>query len=459
MSYIDAFVDKKDVLNVIEKDKNGKRILTKHPLIFSFYYEDPKGEFKSIDGKKLSKRIFKNHFEMKEAKKAYGQVYESDLNATSSTLYEHYRDKPVPALNVGFLDIEVDFDPKVGFANPNNPYAVVNAITVHKSNTDTYYTLAIPPKTLNWVDAQKIAKDIGNTKIFQTERELLTEFLDLIEDVDLLSGWNSSFFDISYLVLRIEKVLGSRYLEKMCLYGQKPQRKEAVKFNKTQFYYELSGRLHIDYLELYRKYTYSELHSFKLSNVGKHEIGEDKTSYEGTLDQLYNNDFELFLRYNRQDVSILVKMERKLKFIDLINNLAHANSVLFILCLGSVGLIDTSITNFCHARNMKVFDRRGIKSTGKAAGAYVADPKKGMHKWIGSTDIKSLYPSILRSLNMSPDTIYGQIRPTLTNPFIGHRALEAKSDAEAWNGVFATLESIKLKQNLLLILRVQKQNI
>lgn len=441
MSYIDCYVDKKDVLHVVEK-VNGKRKFTKHQLIFSFYYTDENGKYTSINGKKLSRRDCKNHYELKEAKKEYAdrEIFESDLNSTSQTLYEHYRNAPVPELNIGFFDIEVDFDPKIGFANPENPYANINAITLYKTQNDTYYTLGIPPKGLYWEDAQKIARKLGNVKLFKSERELLIEFLNLIEDVDLLSGYNSTFFDCPYIILRISKVLGDEYLKKLCFWNQVPQKKETMKFNKLQTYYDLIGRVHIDYLELYRKYTYSELHSFKLSNVGKMEVGEDKTNYEGTLDQLYNNDFELFLTYNKQDVSILVKLEKKLKFINLINNLAHANCTLFILTLGSVGLIDQSIVNYCHARNLKVFDRKNTKSSGSSCGAYVMNPKKGMHKWVGSTDIKSLYPSILRSLNMSPDTIFGQVRQTLTKPFIEKRAIEFNSVPEAWNDVFAALE-------------------
>ena len=167
-------------------------------------------------------------------------------------------------------------------------------------------------------------------------------------------------------------------------------------------------------------------------------MGERKIAYEGTLDQLYHNDYETFIEYNRQDVDLLVRMDAKLQFIDLANVLAHSNTVLLQTTMGAVAQTDMAIINEAHSRGLIVPDKdRSSSSSVQAAGAYVATPKKGMHEWIGSIDLNSLYPSILRSCNMSTETIIGQVRHTLTNDMLESFNMEA---AKAWEGKFATEE-------------------
>jgi DNA polymerase elongation subunit (family B) len=192
---------------------------------------------------------------------------------------------------------------------------------------------------------------------------------------------------------------------------------------------------------LYRKYTYEERHTYRLDAIGEMEVGENKTVYEGTLDQLYNNDFEKFIEYNRQDVALLDKLDKKLRFIDLANEIAHDNTVLLQTTAGAVAVTEQAIVNEAHRRGMQVPNRVNHEGNTAAAGAYVAFPKKGVHEWIGSMDLNSLYPSIIRAMNMAPETIVGQIRPELTEAFL-HDAmtLQKKSFAGAWEGKFNTLE-------------------
>jgi DNA polymerase elongation subunit (family B) len=200
--------------------------------------------------------------------------------------------------------------------------------------------------------------------------------------------------------------------------------------------------VHLDSLELYRKYTYEERHSYRLDAIGEHEIGERKTVYEGSLDQLYNQDFRTFIEYNRQDTALLDKLDRKLRFIALSNELAHANTVLLQTTLGAVAVTEQAIINEAHRRGVQVPNRpkRDEDST-TAAGAYVAYPRKGLHSWIGSMDINSLYPSVIRALNMAPECVMGQLRPTYTDEYIEEQmTLQKKSFAGAWENHFGSLE-------------------
>ena len=131
-----------------------------------------------------------------------------------------------------------------------------------------------------------------------------------------------------------------------------------VKYGKEQVSYNLFGRIHLDYLELYRKYTYHEMHSYSLDAIGEYELGERKIAYEGTLDQLYNQDFYKFVEYNRQDVALLDNLDKKLRFIDLANEIAHDNTVNIQTTMGAVAVTEQAIINEAHRRGMVVPDRK-----------------------------------------------------------------------------------------------------
>jgi DNA polymerase elongation subunit (family B) len=271
---------------------------------------------------------------------------------------------------------------------------------------------------------------------------MLNTFLDLIEDADILSGWNSEGFDIPYTTMRITKVLSKDDTRRLCLWGQMPKQRMFERFGAEQLTFDLLGRVHLDYMQLYRKYTYEERHSYSLDAIGEYELDERKTAYEGTLDQLYNKDFPTFIEYNRQDTFLLAKLDKKLRFLDLANELAHDNTVLLQTTMGAVAVTEQAIINEAHARGMIVPNRkpRDDQTSTQAAGAYVAFPKKGVHAYIGAIDINSLYPSAIRALNMGPETIVGQLRTVMTDKYIADKIAAGSSFADAWENMFGTLE-------------------
>ena len=165
-------------------------------------------------------------------------------------------------------------------------------------------------------------------------------------------------------------------------------------------------------------------------------------AYEGTLDQLYNKDFPKFIDYNRQDTMLLAKLDKKLRFLDLANEIAHDNTVLLQTTMGAVAVTEQAIINEAHGRGMIVPNRKGRDESEntQAAGAYVAYPKRGMHEYIGAIDINSLYPSAIRALNMGPETIVGQLRQTMTDQYISDKMAAGSSFADAWEGLFGSLE-------------------
>jgi len=444
MSYVDAFYDRdNDIIRVVERDDKGQRHFKEYPARHVFYYIDPRGKFTSIKGEPLSRVSSKN---VKEHRKELAihsnkKLYESDINPIYRCLEDHYLNTDAPKLNVAFFDIEVDFDPERGYASPEDAFMPITAIAVYLQWMETMICLAIPPKTLSMAEAKRQVEDMPNTMLFETESEMLDTFLDIIQDVDVLSGWNSEGFDIPYTVNRVTKVLSKEDTRRFCLWNQFPKKREYEKYGKTAVTYDFIGRVHLDSLELYRKYTYEERHTYRLDAIGEMEIGENKTVYEGTLDQLYNNDFRRFVEYNRQDTALLDKLDKKLKFLALANTLAHECTVLLATTMGAVAVTEQAIINEAHKRGMIVpnrVNRDGIDT--QAAGAYVAYPKKGIHEWIGSLDINSLYPSAIRALNMGPETIVGQLRQDGTKEYIDGQMAKNKSFASAWEGIFGSLE-------------------
>ncbi len=445
MSYIDAIWDRdNDRVRVVERDPKKGRIFIDYPAKYQFYYPDNKGKYRSIYGDPLSKVTCKTFKDFVKEQKIHSshKLFESDINASFRVLEENYLGKDAPKLHVAFFDIEVDFDPERGYASPDDAFMPITAIAVHLQWLDTLICLAIPPKTLTMVQAQEQVKEFPNTHLFESEAEMLDTFLKLIEDADIISGWNSEGFDVPYTVNRVTKVLSKEDTRRFCLWDQMPKKREYEKYGKQAITYDFAGRVHLDSLELYRKYTYEERHTYRLDAIGEMEVGESKTVYEGTLDQLYNNDFRKFIEYNRQDCALLDKLDKKLKFIDLANTLAHECTVLLQTTMGAVAVTEQAIVNEAHHRGMIVPSRTRRDELGdtQAAGAYVAYPKKGLHDWIGSVDINSLYPSAIRALNMGPETIVGQLRQDYTQAEIDAKIAKGSSFAAAWEGKFGSNE-------------------
>jgi len=444
MSYVDALFDRdSDIIRVVER-KDGKRHFHEYQAKYTFYYEDPRGKYKSIYGDPLTRIVCKNtkDFRKEVAINKGKNLFESDINPIFQCLSENYLNQDAPKLNIAFFDIETDFDPEKGFADPSDPFMPITSISVYLQWMETMVCLAVPPKTLTMDEAHKTLEGIENVMLFEKEGDMIDTFLTLIEDADILSGWNSEGYDIPYTVNRTSRVLSKDDTRRFCLWGQLPKKREYEKYGKSAETYDLVGRVHLDSLELYRKYTYEERHSYRLDAIGEIEVGENKVPYEGTLDQLYNNDFRKFIEYNIQDTALLDKLDKKLRFIDLSNELAHANTVLLQTTMGAVAVTEQAIINEAHHRGLQVPNRpkRDDESTA-AAGAYVAFPKKGLHKWIGSMDLNSLYPSVIRALNMAPETIVGQIRPDISTARVEEdMGLKKKSFAGSWEGRFSTEE-------------------
>jgi DNA polymerase elongation subunit (family B) len=460
MSYVDAIHSRdEDRIYVVERDANGKRQYVEHPANYVLYYADPKGKFRSIYGDPVGRFTTRKRAEFEKERRILSnkKLFESDVPVVFRCLSEHYLKADAPKLHTCFFDIEVDFDPEKGFSPTSDPFNPVTAISCYLDWLDQLVTMVIAPKHMSEETAQEIVSQFDNCLLFKNEKEMFDVFFQLIEDADVLTGWNSEGYDIPYMVNRVTRVMSKDDTRKFCLLGQLPKPREYERFGKKETTYDLVGRIHMDYLQLYKKYNYESRHSYKLDAIGEMEVGENKTQYEGTLDQLYNKDFKKFIEYNRQDTMLVFKIHKKLKFLELANQLAHENTVLLPTVMGSVAMIEMAIFNEAHERGLVVPDKKrkveNAEEVQPAAGAFVATPKRGMHEWVGAVDINSLYPSVIRALNMAGETIVAQIRQTITDQYMKDKGLRLASEkkrykegdddvtgAILWENLFGALE-------------------
>lgn len=416
---------------VLERDSKGNRIRKHYDPPYYMYVgidEDEESDFdpslvkRTIFGELAVKATFSNRDQFEAAKKQFKRTYESDVTPVRRVLMDNYYKRPAPNVNYAFFDIEVDYTAKLGWARPSNPYAPVNAVTVYQSWTDTYQVAVVPPK--GWKGSQAsieaafdeleasgelITGSRPNFVICQDEVELLNKFLEWIYEADIISGWNSEFFDVPYLAERLFYAGGDRLLARFDVPGAGvPKKEEVTRFGTSEIVRVFRGRAHLDYLALFKKFTFEGRSSYKLGNILQEEVNVGKLEYDGTLEELYNKDFERFTLYNLRDVSGLVQLNRKLNFIMLANNMAHASTVKFDAVLGTVSFVETAITNHVHYELGKITRNKIIKESDKVEGAIVLTPHIGLHDWGGSVDLNSLYPNTIRSLNISPEMIVGQ---------------------------------------------------
>lgn len=427
-NYVAAWHDyDSDQIIVLERDDAGKLGRVRYNAPYYFYVPDENGEYESIFGDKLIKAEFDSKRGYESAKNHFPKRFESDIRPLSRVLMDNYDGVKTPRVNYAFLDIEVDYSKKIGFAGPKNPYGIINAITIYQSWTGKFITIVVPPKARREVD-QQVLKDLilarfeqqiaeGNlregilpeVRVVRSEDELLYGMIEELEHADIISGWNSEFYDLPYIAERLLLLGGERLLRKLDHLGAPAPRKQMVaKFGTEEPVWSLGGKTHLDYKALFQKFTFDGHTSYALGHILQEEVGLGKIEYEGTLEQLYNNDFELFTVYNFRDVDGLVQLDQKRKFIALANQMAHESTVLFGSVLGTVAYVETAITNHAHNKLKKIVHDKNIQEHDKVEGAIVMTPKIGLHENIGAVDINSLYPNTIRTLNISPEKIVGQ---------------------------------------------------
>jgi DNA polymerase elongation subunit (family B) len=297
-----------------------------------------------------------------------------------------------------------------GLPDPQEAKNQLTSIAMHDSATNQYWVLVM--------DKSGTLKEKTTDKAivlpFQREEDMLLKYLDIYEEINpsIVTGWNIDYFDTPMLYNRIKRLLGEKHANRLSPIGEcfwSPYR--------SRFF--MAGVSYLDYLSLYKIYNYGELPNYRLDTVAQIELGKGKIEYEGNLDQLFRDDIEKFIEYNLVDVELVVEFDQKLQFIDLCRGICHAGHVPYEDFVYSSKYLEGALLTYLRRNNLvapnKPADRQErmqeIRDNNeeKFIGAYVKDPIVGKYDWIYDLDLTSLYPSIIMTLNISPETKMGKI--------------------------------------------------
>ena len=391
--------------------KDGRRIKLKiayEPTLF--LRSNKTTTFKSLEGVYLEPMKFESMREARDFVKRYDEVQGFEVYGNSSYQYAYIADEQkgmvewsMEELSIAIIDIEVGSEN--GFPDPYQANEAITAIAVRQLNGGT--------TVYGCGDYNNNDETVTYHKC-RDEYDLCKKFLSdwNTNPPDVISGWNIKFFDIPYLVNRFTKLFGEDETRKLSPWGLINSRKAVVN-NRELTAYEFVGVSTLDYIELYRWYAPGgkSQESYRLDNIAQVELGEGKISYDEfeNLYQLYRLNYQKFIEYNIKDVDLILKLENKLKLIELGLTLAYDTKTNYEDIFAQTRMWDALIYNYLLDKNI-VVPPKIVKNKSEAfEGAYVKDPQTGMHPWVASFDLNSLYPHLMMQYNISPETL---VQPT-----------------------------------------------
>ena len=393
--------------------QDGKAFASRIPVKPHLYVDDPggPGEFKTIDGKPVKKKEFKDVKEIMAFRQKYENVAGFNMYGlqTSKSWYYIYYDylqdhfpKEVQYdpkhIVVANIDIEVAADE--GFPDPGLAEKPITAIAMQSGKAVIVFGCG---------DFTPQDPDHFYIKCVD-EKELLRKFVDVWRkmNIDVVTGWNIETFDIPYLVNRMINLFGKEFPKKLSPWGMLDQSMRLFAMTgKTGW--DIIGINCIDYLAAYRKFTYTQQESYSLDNIAHVELGErklDYSEYDGLMG-LYKENYQKFIEYNIKDVLLVKRLDDKMKLLELMYAIAYDAKVNLNDAFTSVRLWDVMINNYLKDRNIVVPRAIPQEKERQNVGGYVKDPQRGMQEWIASFDLNSLYPHLIMQYNISPETYRG----------------------------------------------------
>lgn len=389
--YQNIFVDKKENLVYLWDDQKG---LLKFPFRNYAYRKSSNGSYRSIYGDKLEK-IY--NFNPRDP-----SLFESDVPTDTRILIDAYEDSDETSTGhrVMYLDIEVSTEG--GFPNTELADKEITAIAIYDSITQKYTAFILDrERKMDHFDDQ--TREVIS---FQDEESLLMHFLTKWEEIQptIITGWNSDQFDMPYLYRRMKDVIGQNNAKRMSPIG-------ITYINDYSEKLIIAGVTHLDYMNLYKKLNIKQEASYALGAIGKKIVNMEKITYRGSLDNLYKEDINKYVEYNLNDVQIIVALEKKLQFIELARAICHKGHVPYECYEKSSRFIEGAILMYLRrkgevAKNKPLDTRDESKNEDEVGfeGAYVKTPVPGRYEWVFDLDLTSMYPNIIISLNLSPET-------------------------------------------------------
>ena len=383
---------------------NGERLNRKvkySPTLFCKVIKET--NYKTLDGQYVTPIKHDTIKEAKEWLKSYEDqphlVYGNSLFQYNyiADEYPNYVKWDIDKILVVTIDIEVACEN--GFPNPEEAIDPLLSITIKNHQNK---------QILVWGTGEyKNTRDDVTYIKCDSEKMLIQEFLTFWEknQPDVVTGWNTEFFDIPYLCNRIKNLYDAKEINRLSPWGNVSDRL-VYKMGRKQQVYDILGVSHLDFYDLYRKFTYTNRESYRLDHIAHIELGvsKDDNPYE-TFREWYLKDFQSFIDYNIQDVEIVDRLEDKMRLIELCLTMAYDAKVNYMDVLGSVKYWDILIYNELRKKNIVIPQKIQREKNEKFEGAYVKDPIVGLHKWVMSFDLNSLYPHLIMQYNISPETL------------------------------------------------------
>ena len=387
--------------------KNGNPYKTRLDFSPTLYIKSNKEtEWRTLFDEPVSEVKFADINEAREFLEKYKEVDSFNIYGNANYAHQYISDNysddirwDVEKIKTYSIDIEVGAE--YGFPSVSAASEEVLLITLQNNFTKEITTFGSRPF---------IGEENVNYILCSNESHLLKEFVIFWNNVspDIITGWNVNFFDIPYLVRRIEKVLGNSLAKKLSPWEVVNERKIHVKGNE-EICYDIFGVSILDYIDLYRKYTYTTQESYKLDHIAFVELGENKlVNPEDNFHDFYTNHWDKFVRYNIHDTKLVDRLEDKMKLIELIITMAYNAKINYEDVFSQVRMWDNLIYNNLRQKKIVIPEKTRSTKTEAFEGAFVKEPILGLHKWVVSFDLNSLYPHLIMQYNMSPETITDQ---------------------------------------------------
>lgn len=418
---------------------NGKRVKERIPykpyIFIPQGKENTTGLYRTLDGRIVGKMQFETMRDARDFIQKYEEISNFEMFGLTNWEYTYINDQWKdevefdPSL-IRIMTVDIEVESEYGFANVENPKERINAITVKQGDTIISIGLqdfVAPPK----VQYVKCA----------TETELLQKFVEIwnILDPDIVTGWYCRFFDIPYLYNRIRGLLGEQVAQRLSPFG-KVIEKETTFGGHSQKEFEIVGISILDYMDVYKKFSFKNQDSYKLDNIAHKELGERKIDYSEhlTLRDLYKKDYQKYLEYNIHDVILVDKLEAKMKFLEMIVYIAYLCKVNYNDTFKQTRMWDSLIHSHLMRKNLVVPFRKRTDKTGSYAGAFVKEATPGRHKWVVSFDLNSLYPHLIIQYNIGPETLVEKMHRNFSLDEVLNEAIknETPDYSMAANGYF-----------------------
>jgi len=396
--------------------ENGKRYEHRDEFFPTLFVKSKKdSKYRTLSGEPVEEIHPGSVRDCREFYKKYDEVEGFGIYGNDRYIYQYISEK-YPQDEIKFdiskiklVTIDIETASERGFPDVESASEEILAITIQDYNTKKITTWGVKP----FFNKQK------NVTYYHcpTEQELLSHFINfwMVDVPDVVTGWNIQFYDIPYICKRLNRVLGEKLMKRFSPWGLVSDKEVTIK-GRTQITFDIGGVTQLDYLDLYKKFTYKAQESYRLDYIAEVELGQKKLDHSefDTFKEFYTKGWQKYIEYNIVDVELVDRLEDKMKLIELALTMAYDAKVNYADVFYQVRMWDNIIYNYLKKRNIVIPPKNKSQKNEKYAGAYVKEPIPGKYDWVVSFDLNSLYPHLIMQYNISPETLLEERHPTVT---------------------------------------------